>query len=312
MNDVQAVLKSSTQISQLLKKPVICLTGSSYPLLFGRAFAQKGADSLGCTFSYQNMQCDKPTDVMASLRTTFLGHKHCYWLGSFDNVAKKQQQAWLSFLAEYDGPHTLLFFGQNLLKNKQKNWSTLSLPTDVSLAFFQDLALFFGTKKASFEQLLFRQSEKVTLDMAYLLLQYAYVVGQNSKQFGQDWLPDMILPDISLFALSEALFDQNKSAFFSRWRQLARRYSVPFWTTFWSEQLWRAHAYVRFQKLKKVSEAKKIGYRLPFSFLNRTWRNYSLDRLKKAHHFLYEIDHQVKNGGESFALDLFYATFLLR
>ncbi len=312
MNEVHTVLKSSKQSLQLLKKPIICLSGYSYPLLFGRAFAQQMAKSLGYTLSYQNVQNDNSGAAMASLRTTFLGQKHCYWLGSIDNIGKKQQQEWLSFLEQYNGPHILLFFGQNLLKNKQENWNIISLPEDVGLPVFKNMAQFFEAREASFEQILFRQSEKITLDTAYLFLQYAQVVGQNSKQFATDWLPDMIVSEVSLFALSQALFDRNKTVFFSLWGQMAHRYSVPFWTTFWSEQLWRAYAYIRFQKLKKISEAKKIGYRLPFSFLNRTWRSYSLERLKKAHNFLYEIDHQVKNGGDAFALDLFYAIFLLQ
>jgi DNA polymerase III delta subunit len=138
------------------------------------------------------------------------------------------------------------------------------------------------------------------------------VLGKGSAQFSRDWLPDMIVPELSLFSLSQALFDRKPSSFFKLWKQFSQKYSVPFWITFWSEQLWRAYCYVRLQKNGKEAEAKKIGYRLPFSFLNRSWRNYTLEELKTYHHLLYEIDYQVKNGGSAYALDLFYATMLLQ
>ena len=52
--------------------------------------------------------------------------------------------------------------------------------------------------------------------------------------------------------------------------------------------------------------AKKISYRLPFSFLNRDWRKFSLEELKGAHSFLYTLDYKLKNNCEPGYLDLFY------
>lgn len=297
-------------IQKKREKSVICLHASTYPLLFGRAFAMHYADALGMSFSYQSMQADNQGAAMAALQTSFLGSNSCYWLGSFDDLAKSKQKAWLEFFNSYRGPHTLLFYSSTPIDSKAAHIETIELPDAVDASLFQKVAHMLGAQTVSFRSQLFRQTDKLSLDEAYLFVKYDTVLGKGSQEFVTDWLPDMVVPEVSLFSLSQALFDRKPASFFRLWKQLSHRYAAPFWTTFWSEQMWRAYHYVSFQKKGKQLEAKKMGYRLPFSFLNRAWRNYSLEDLKSYHSFLYEIDYHVKNGGSDHALDFFYATVL--
>jgi hypothetical protein len=60
---------------------------------------------------------------------------------------------------------------------------------------------------------------------------------------------------------------------------------------------------------KKVVEAKKAQYKLPFSFINRDWSSYSLDELRDAHHCLATLDYQLKNGSSDIGLEYFYTKF---
>jgi len=292
-------------------KAVVCLQGTAYPLLFGRAFAQSYAELIGMPLSYQSMQAENQSAAMAALQTSFLGTASCYWLGNFDDLSKGKQKVWAEFLKAYTGPHTLLFYSAASFDGSEF-FETIELPDAVDVSLFSKIAQMLGAEVVSFRSQLFRQTNALSLDEAYLFVKYDAVLGKGSQEFVTDWLPDMIVPEVSLFSLSQALFDRKASSFFRLWKQLSHRYSAPFWTTFWSEQMWRAYHYVTFQKKGKPLEAKKIGYRLPFSFLNRTWRNHKLDDLKAYHHFLYDIDFHVKNGGAEHALDLFYATVLLQ
>ncbi len=310
MIQLSSFLTDSTQLTDIIKQRVICFKSSVYPPLFGRACASYCAELLGLSLSYQSMQIDKQIAAMAALQTSFLGTTFCYWLGSLDELSTSKQKVWTEFFKSYHGPHTLIFFSSDF--SKIRSIATVDLPDKVDAVLFQNIAQMLGAKTVSFRAQLFKQTEKVLLDEVYFFVKYDAVLGKQSAQFARDWLPDMIVPEVSLFSLSQALFDRKPSSFFRLWKQIAHRYTAPFWITFWSEQLWRAYCYIRFQKMGKRLEAKKIGYRLPFSFLNRTWRNYTLEELKEYHHFLYEIDYHVKNSGSAYALDLFYSTVLLQ
>ncbi len=285
---------------------VICFKGVRYPFLFTRACAADYARQQGLSFAHQHMNVENSVAAIAALQTTFLGAHFCYWLGSFDELSKSKQKIWTAFLSQYEGPHTLLFFSSAFFGAKV---AIVELPDYVDISLFQKITDMVQKKVVSFRGPLFRHTDTLSLDESYLLVQYDTVLGKGSAEFVRDWLPDIIVPELSLFSLSQAFFDRKASSFFARWRQLASRYAAPFWITFWSEQLWRAYCYVRFQKMGKHAEAKKIGYRLPFSLLHRTRCNYTLDELKAQHAFLYDIDYQVKNGGSAYALDLFYASF---
>jgi hypothetical protein len=110
--------------------------------------------------------------------------------------------------------------------------------------------------------------------------------------------------------LSQALFDRKSRQFFLQWQRVSLIYPPQFWISFWSEQLWRACSYIQLQKDGKRDEAKKIGYRLPFSFLNNAWRTYSIGELQQAHSLLYDIDYHLKQGGNEYSLELLYARLL--
>ncbi len=85
-------------------------------------------------------------------------------------------------------------------------------------------------------------------------------------------------------------------------------YPEMFWVSFWSDQLWRASQYIAMQKVGDRASARSIGFRLPFSFLQRDWQTVREDKLKRAHEIMYAFDFSIKTGG-SCSFELMFLDF---
>jgi hypothetical protein len=159
-------------------------------------------------------------------------------------------------------------------------------------------------------QRLFKRHKNITLDAACMVMKYASLVGTGNQREVDDWL-DMVLDiERSLFALSSAFFAKQGRLFFSLWSSIHDHYEPLFWITFWSEQIWRAACFVRYATAHNIVEARKIGHRLPFSFMQRDWRQVKEGELVAAHQFLYSADFAMKNGSEVPVLELLYMKFM--
>jgi hypothetical protein len=119
----------------------------------------------------------------------------------------------------------------------------------------------------------------------------------------------IIAPKSSLFTLSTYFFAKDARLFFPLWVRISHEYSPQFWVVYWAEQLWRAHGFLQLHKKNKKDDAKKIAFRLPFGFIQREWRNYSVRELRNAHAMMYEIDFRLKNGSDDYILDFFFSKF---
>ena len=115
----------------------------------------------------------------------------------------------------------------------------------------------------------------------------------------------------SLFQLSKYLLFRDSAPFYILWAEIVYLYSPQFWISFWSEQLFRAYYFILYQKQNDFRLSKQIGLRLPFEFIKSGWRYLDINLLKEAHHLLYQIDYNLKNGGSDLGLDLFINKFLI-
>jgi hypothetical protein len=120
------------------------------------------------------------------------------------------------------------------------------------------------------------------------------------------------VPELSLFTLSQYFFARDGMRFFKQWSILKDQYAAPFWISFWSEQLWRASSFIELSEQHNFAEAKRISFKLPFSFIQRDWKNVTVQELKRAHDVLYHCDCAIKNGGDPNVLELFYTDYLQR
>ncbi len=289
---------------------VVCFQADVYPLLFCRQLISyltrvHDREIIACDMSVENH-----ASKMASLQTTFLGSSLWYWLHSDEALSKKTCDAWHDYLALYEGPNKLFFFTSKEIKKLKGSWCVVRLPKAANRDMFSVISDMVGSKQVAFADYIYKHHKEILLDTAVLLAQYSNLLGKNWQLFVRQWLHELLVPETSLFSLSQALFAKQPKVFFRQWQQIADAYVPQFWIVFWSEQLWQAYAYIRLQKAGRGMEAKKVAYRLPFSFKNRDWRNYSLPVLQQAHQFLYGVDFHLKNGGNDVSLELFYTKFL--
>ncbi len=300
---------------QLSPFPVLLFSAKQYPVIFFSKLLfqlryQYGLDPKSILFSQLSSQA-----LQAQLVTTFLGRSDVLWLGDLSSVepaALKKQM--LSLLVSYQGPHRLIGCIHPDDKSLQMK-EVISLDEDFSeydrRAFVTFLFPYIPSVADAVEKLI-KGTRVSSVDQLSMIAQYAGVVGKNVTLFSDSWMKKINAPESSLFDLSSYFFGRKTEQFWNAWHLLKGEYAAPFWTTYWSEQLWRAHYVIKFYKENKITEAKQLSFRLPFSFLQRDWKNLSAIELQHAHQFLYDGDYAFKNGGSEFFLEVFYATFLTK
>ncbi len=281
----------------LLDKPVFIITGSHYPLLvFARLFQQIKNNLL---YNVQLIDLDTASmvDLLPSLQTSFLGQRTLFWFGNLGDYDEQIRAKIYKLFASYQGPNILGCFAQEQLAgiinvscslvSTRAEWSALVqwLFPNRNHELLQRQVDIFLERRGS-----------LTLDQAVMLIFYCMTLGSRTDIFVKNWLEKIITPEQSLFTLSSLFFAKKTTHFFTYWQMLAETYPPPFWTTFWSEQLFKAYWFVYYSKQKNLTEAKKIGHRLPFSFMQHDWKKISLQELKIMHNALYIFDCSLKNN----------------
>lgn len=323
---------------------VILFTGKSYsPLFFDRIvlFLQK---KLQQALKKINLEQDF-TAIQIELHTSFLGQTQIYCFGDLSLLSSKKKKAdWIQFIQSYQGPHTIIGFlcdedkpsSLSLQPLKTSNVLNESTPPSSSSDSIRGSShhnlsllevkiqesynndqikklsfLFEGSKPeiaAHFFAKLYRINTQYSLDQICLLQDYCGLLGKSMNLFFDDWVEKLIVSDVSLFYLSQLFFEKKAEEFFVKWSHVRPFYSDQFWTTFFSEQLFKAYFYVQWQGRVPVDQ-KHITFGLPFSFLKQDWKLYTLFELQAAHQKMYEIDLALKSGGSSYRLDAFFALF---
>ena len=250
-----------------------------------------------------------------TLSTSFLGMSASYWLKNITELDAKGQAALLAFLFSYQGPHQIFFFMPELeVQSFNDAWVPVELPFAIEHTVFVRLCASFGKplspKSRQLSLRVWAKHKVVPLETACILMQYLAVLGSSDDASVLQLLNNLVDTKSSLFTLSGHFFAKQPEPFFNYWKVVASEYQEIFWISFWTEQVWRAHYVVKNMKEKQPLDAKKIGFRLPFSFLQRDWRLVSQIELQRAHQFLYEADFQLKNGGSGFCLEMFFANFM--
>lgn len=289
-----------------------------YPLLFFSLLLQKLKRCFNGTVEHLDLDLRERQQILSKLEMPdLLGSSNYYWMGDLSGLSIKKKKYWLGYLSSYQGEHRIGF-----CVNKEDynlgGTRCLRIVVDddkIDKIGFEQLAHFFemvspSTIKKVSKQF-FSYETTFDLDKACLLLHYISVVGNNVQQFCDEWLPVLLDSEESLFKVSDYFLRKHAKNFFKLWAKVQNRYPDVFWSSFWSDILWRAYHYVQAMRRGNHAEAKKIGYRLPFFFLKWDWKKADLQELKQAHLSLYDIDHKLKNGIGSYSLELLYMKFFL-
>lgn len=302
--------------SALFSHPVIALYGNEYPLLFTSQFLKLLSSKNPGLVVPLHVQDQEQAVVSAQLQTTFLGRSSIYWLAdSLVHVARTKQQEWLNELRQYEGPNTVLFFmSGELPKSIPSSWSVVPLPDHASRELVTSVTKLYQTNNmVKIDQQFVRHLQSIahqlSLDQLCLLLQYSTITAGGAAEFFKEWVPQLITPEQSLFTLSQHFFARKATNFLSQWTIVRDHYAPPFWISFWADQLWRAALFIECVKAGDKVEAKKISYKLPFSFIQRDYVKHSAIELKNAHQLLYDLDYRIKNSGDFVFLEKLYFQF---
>ena len=295
--------------------PLIFFTGKKYPLLFFSLLLTKLKQEKLLQVQRIDLRQMSVSQVISQFETCFLGTQSTYWLSDISVLDAKSRNQIISYCRMYSGPNRIMLFASDTVFAKfLKKSITIQVPVAIDQKLFLALAHLLiddASVYKTFALLLFKKYKTISLDTACLVLQYVQVLGSAQRDFMNEWLDALIVPQQSLFLLSQYFFARQSTSFFVQWSKLVDAYSPQFWCVFWSEQLWRAYHYVYLTRQGNISTAREAGFRLPFSFLRKDWRTLPLNNIKKAHERMYEIDFSLKNGGDSGVFDLFYSQFFI-
>jgi len=289
-------------------------TPADIPILFF-SYVRSRLRQLEVSMQTVDFKEQELSDILSQLQTSFLGSSLLYWSScSLDDLDRKKQQVLVGALSTYSGPHSVVLYAtREYAIPKDFTRMQVDIPEHVDKKLFMLLARFvqvsLPTRIATLIPTIFKQFEHITLDQACVLLWYLKCAGSSGAEFIDTWLSKIFLQDSSLFTLSQFFFARDSQLFFMYWKEIGPSYPETFWVTYWSEQTWRAHFALNYLQHNNQLEAKKIGYRLPFSFLQKDWKRHSPSKLVTAHNQLYSLDHALKNGGPEYGLELFYHSF---
>lgn len=250
--------------------------------------------------------------VLGKLQTSFLGMGLIYYLRNCYELDKKNRQLLFEYLSTYQGPHQILLCALNEDAIRLSKQCLVEIPDAINAVTL--LSLFNFLKKKSnaqiqkFIQTVCVSYTSITLDQACMIISYMQVTGKFDEC--GNFLERILQSEQSLFLLSQYFFAKDATQFFKRWSAIEAEYPMTFWCTYWSEQLWRAYYARYYLDHQQAQQAKSIGYRLPFSYLQKDWKKSSLKELKNAHQAIYELDIAYKNNIETQAgIELFYTKF---
>ena len=290
----------------------IIFCGKEYSQLFFPFFLKRFTQITTRNIEYIDLSLCGAEYIKSKLNVSFLGQRACYWLSNISNLNAKEKKYWLSYLKDYKGPNSVLFFVE---KKDCAYDQAIDIDGILEQKNIVHVTSFLFPKHFGYANVFLSKAltnlKNYSVDDIMLLVHYGMFLGCKTREFIDSWLFKIVPQESSLFILAQNFFAKKKQIFLKQISGFLKMYPSLFWVSFWSDQLWRASIYVFLMNKKEFEEAKKVSYRLPFSFINYDWKRYSSTELKNAHKFLYSIDHSLKNSGPEYGLDVFYLKFLL-
>lgn len=291
---------------------VFCLVGD-YPVYFFSQLLQSGSSELP---PIQKITVDQENEqaVIGQLTTTFLGQTSLFWITNLPGLPTQKKKEFVTFLTRYSGPHTVVVCVDEKGVKQVSNTKIVQveIPTVLTSKQVQVVCslLYPTAAQALYKKIVASgiRLERSSLDTICMVLSYFRLIGGSVDEFKREWYSKLIAPETSLFTLSTHFFARKQQPFFTLWLQVKDDYAPQFWIAFWSDQLIKAYGYVLYSQQNNHLAAKKMGYRLPFSFMKTDWKKHSLKKLAATHDQLYALDFHMKNGGTD-QFELLYAQF---
>ena len=294
-----------------------CFVGSSYSLGFFNTLFDIVQKRGLLSAPYQRLFIDTidRKALYATLNQSILGIYSFFWLGNVtEEKASKSLQELHAMLFACSGPNILAFFMyEDSPAVPKKDADVIYLKDELNYVTFDQLLQFLGVsldaKKRMLVKKLFSNNTTITLDVCCMIVTYLELINSKYVDDYEGYIASLVGALPTLSQLSELFLAKNSTQFFALWSTLGKEYSDIFWVTFWAELLWRAQNVVFFMRKKDFVQAKRMSFRLPYSFINRDWQKTDPQELTQAYAFLYNIDYAIKTGSTFYSLDLFYMNY---
>lgn len=309
----QIFLDSINDLSFWSNTPVFCFQGQEFASCFFiqlfEHLSQKNI--LPTLMQHLAVHSLSKETVRATLAQSFLGSCTFYWIGN-SNAAEKWNKELVQDLCIYQGPNIVAFFATHDHKiSSSETIKHIILDSTIHFDQFLKLQNIFGSsfpdKKMSLVRKIFKVHPNISLDVACMLMNYIELISIKMIPQSEHYLFSLVSTLPSLTQLSEYFFAKEAEKFFAVWAAVHQEYPDIFWITFWSEHLWRAYHVLGYLEKKDFVSAKKMSFRLPYSFLKKDWQLHTQQQLIQKFENLYAIDYTLKRGSTFHALDLFYA-----
>ena len=297
------------------QRQTLCFTSNEYPAAFFAALFSYLRTSKLLASGLQRVDIvgrDK-REVYGLLGQSMLGSQSFFLLGNIsDERESKAAAAFKQYACSYQGPHSLAFFIATPDLPAQSQATIIQLPAMLDQQEFVLLARWLGNadmdkKTALFESLFYNR--KLPLQDCVALIDYVALGSLKHKNAFISYLQALYVPEASLQQLAECFFAKREKDFFVLWDKIHQEYPPIFWVLFWTEQLWRGLHVAQFMQQKQFVYAKKMSFRLPYSFINKDWQRVQVDELVRGYEFLYQIDYAIKTGSTFCSQDLFFAHY---
>lgn len=311
--ELSQYIKNASQLLEQSDSSVIIFQGAVYSHLFFMNMFDRIKTESPIDFKTIDIQSGD-FGFKSQLATSFLGMTCVYWLGDASGLKAKQKDDLMQYLAVYTGPHKVIMFVDSKTDITQSK-HLIVVPMKDKYFFDDAKGLWVTTnlqvaqKNAVFLNQIYKLKNSFALDELYLLKNYQDLVTHDSQEFYESWVTRLVIPDTSLFTLSQLLFEKKEEAFFKLWLQVKDLYAEMFWIAFWSDQLYRSYFFIAFTQEENFAAVKSVSFGLSFSFMKQSYRQYRLEELQKFHEALYAVDSSLKNGGNAYQIDQLYIEF---
>lgn len=282
---------------------VFFVMDADYPCLFFAHLFKQVRPLIGHVQSLDFHDAENAHAMRAACESSFLGNKSYYWCKHTGALDAKRRALWLDYFKRYRGPNCLLVGASQVPTGIDKHIVQITIEELTTTSEIQQILAWSGIRDIKLRSFiaaeLCKRTKKVPLDTVCLSAYYGMLAGADYAAILPRIFDTLLLPEKSLFNLSGFLLARNGQQFFRAWGAIADDYPEIFWISYWADVLWRAYFFASRMQAGNIVEAKQIGNRLPFSFLQRDWKTADTDRLKSGVVSLYEMDRDLKNGAEN-------------
>lgn len=316
MNSLHTYFLNIKEKKNIPLHKIIIFYGLSYPALFISSLIIDLRNLKIWSFlEIIDMNSTALDQLFFKVETTFLGNEGCYWIKNVDQLKQKEKTIFLNYLSGYQGKNTIIVWIKNEVPDSLKNKRTmlLAIPEWCDKESFVLWTSALSDKKIaqSLVAMIFQKQQRLHFDTVAVLAHCFTIMDVALLSQFNHYIDQLLLADQSLFVLSDYFFRKKTNLFYQEWMRISSYYPDVFWLSYWSEQIWKAYYSMYYMQHNNIVQAKKMAFRLPFSFLQTTWKQCDSVELCNAYNYLYVLECSLKNGNSAVGLDLFYSNFFL-